>query len=94
MKTEGMETRVLIVEDDPTLLRVLLDSFLAQSFSVETAADGESALSLATRMTFDIIILDVMLPLVNGYEICRHLRAEGVKTPIIFLTAKGARSIF
>lgn len=86
------EPRIFIVEDDPTLLRVLSDTFAAKEFQVATAADGEKALQLATRRTFDIIILDVMLPLVNGYEICRHLRSENIETPIIFLTAKSEES--
>ena len=83
---------ILIVEDDPTLLRVLSDTFAAKNYRVTTAVDGESALNLGTTQPFDIIILDVMLPLVNGYEICRYLRAESIETPIIFLTAKSEES--
>lgn len=86
------EPRILIVEDDPTLLRVLSDTFSAKKFRVTTAADGERALHLAAAQSFDIIILDVMLPYVNGYEICRHLRSENIETPIIFLTAKSEES--
>jgi two-component system, OmpR family, alkaline phosphatase synthesis response regulator PhoP len=80
--------RILLVEDDPTLLRVLSDTFVAKGFSIARASDGEKAVALAMAESFDIIVLDVMLPLVNGYEICRYLRAEGNRTPIIFLTAK------
>ena len=60
------ETKILIVEDDPTLLRVLSDTFSAKEFQVATAADGEKALQLASSRSFDIIVLDVMLPYVNG----------------------------
>ena len=86
------ESKILIVEDDPTLLRVLTDSFEAKGCHISTAPEGETALQIATTRDFDIIILDVMLPLVNGYEICRHLRAEKNTTPIIFLTAKSEES--
>ena len=89
MKTE---CRILIVEDDPTLARVLADSFDAKGFQVASAADGDAGLKLAASESFDLIILDVMLPKVNGYEICRYLRAEKNTTPIIFLTAKGEES--
>lgn len=86
------QPRVLLVEDDPTLLRVLSDTFAARHFRVATAVDGETAIDIGLKQRFDIIVLDVMLPLVNGYEICRYLRAEGVETPIIFLTAKSEES--
>lgn len=86
------EPRILIVEDDPTLLRVLSDTFESKDYRVAQASDGEKALQLGTNERFDIIVLDVMLPLVNGYEICRHLRSEEIGTPIIFLTAKSEES--
>ena len=85
-------TRILIIEDDPTLLRVLRDSFEKQKVRIASASDGERGLQIAIDQEFDLIILDVMLPLVNGYEICRHLRSENDKTPIIFLTAKSEES--
>ncbi len=84
--------RVLIVEDDTTLLRVVSDNFASRSFEVDTAVDGEEAIEKATRFSADLIILDVMIPKVNGYEVCRYLRQEGIRTPIIFLTAKGEES--
>jgi DNA-binding response OmpR family regulator len=80
---------VLIVEDDPTLLRVLADNFGDANFTVHTAADGESGLHTARRIKPDLIILDIMLPEINGYEVCRLLRKDGLDTPIIMLTAKG-----
>ncbi|MCB1078619.1 MAG: response regulator transcription factor [Verrucomicrobiae bacterium] len=84
--------RVLIVEDDPSLLRGVSDNFAARGYHVETAADGERGLDKARKLRFDLMILDVMLPRINGYEICRYLRHEGMGLPIIFLTAKSDES--
>jgi len=83
---------VLIVEDDPTLLRGLKDNFTFRGYSVRTAADGEAGLEAAVNTRPDLIILDLMLPKVNGYEICRRIREEGLDTPIIMLTAKSEES--
>ena len=80
---------VLIVEDDPTMLRGLKDNFAFSGFNVKTANDGEKGLSAALDLKPDLIILDIMLPKVNGYEICRLIREEGLSMPIIMLTAKG-----
>lgn len=80
---------VLIVEDDPALLRGLRDNFAAAGYQVATAADGQQGLEAATRRPPDLLILDVMLPRLNGYEVCRSLRAAGCELPIIMLTAKG-----
>jgi len=84
--------RILIVEDDPVLLRVVSDNFAARGYHVETAVDGERGLDKARRLRLDLAILDVMLPRINGYEICRYLRQEGRPLPIIFVTAKGEES--
>jgi DNA-binding response OmpR family regulator len=81
--------RVLIVEDDKAILRGLVDSFKSEHFEVETSSDGEQGFSIARKHKCDIIILDVMLPGMNGFDICRQLRAEGAKTPILMLTGKG-----
>lgn len=83
---------VLIVEDDPTLLRVVSDNFVNRGYNVLGVEDGNRAIEVAMERSFDLIILDVMIPLANGYEVCRYLRQEGIKTPIIFLTAKGEES--
>lgn len=83
---------VLIVEDDPTLLRVISDNFVSRDYLVVGVEDGNRAIEVAIERNFDLIILDVMLPLANGYEVCRYLRQEKVETPIIFLTAKGEES--
>jgi DNA-binding response OmpR family regulator len=80
---------ILIVEDDAALLRGLKDNFEAQNYRVETARDGQSGLSVALARPPDLMLLDIMLPKMNGYEICRAIRARKLEMPIIMLTAKG-----
>ena len=86
-----MET-ILIVEDDATMLRGLKDNFEFKDYRVLTAADGENGLNLALNEKPDLIILDIMLPKINGYEVCRLIRKENLDMPIIMLTAKGEES--
>jgi DNA-binding response OmpR family regulator len=81
--------RILIVEDEPALMRGLKDAFEDAGFHVLCAADGQKGLELAVDARPDLVLLDIMLPKVNGYEICRAVRAEGLEMPIIMLTAKG-----
>jgi DNA-binding response OmpR family regulator len=80
---------VLIIEDDPTSLRVVKDNFVTHGFRVRTARNGEEGLEAALNGHPDLIILDIMLPKVNGFEICRAVRAEKLEMPILMLTAKG-----
>lgn len=84
--------KILIIEDDPIILRGLKDNFEFEGYSVETANEGESGLNAALHGKPDLIILDIMLPKVNGYEICRLIRKEKLDVPIIMLTAKGQES--
>ncbi len=84
--------KVLIIEDDATMLRGLSDNFKYEGYLVETAADGEQGLSKALDVKPDLVILDIMLPKINGYEICRLIRKEKLDMPIIMLTAKGEES--
>jgi DNA-binding response OmpR family regulator len=84
--------RVLIIEDDPASMRGLKDNFAFKGYDVATAVDGEAGLEQALRLRPDLVVLDIMLPKVNGYEICRLIRGEGLDTPIIMLTAKGQES--
>ena len=86
-----MET-ILVVEDDATMLRGLKDNFEFKGHRVLTAADGETGLNSALNNKPDLIILDIMLPKINGYEICRLIRKEKLDMPIIMLTAKGEES--
>ena len=83
---------ILIIEDDPAMLRGLKDNFTFKGYRVKTASDGESGLNEALNSKPDLILLDIMLPKINGYEICRLIRAEGLDVPIIMLTAKGQES--
>ena len=80
---------VLIIEDDPALLRGLRDNFESQAYRVQLARDGREGLSAALANPPDLLLLDIMLPKMNGYEICRAVRAQQLEMPIIMLTAKG-----
>jgi len=79
---------VLIIEDNPTMARALDDNFSAKGFRVKTALDGEKGMVEALKGDSNLIILDIMLPKVNGFEICSRLREKKFDTPIIMLTAK------
>jgi two-component system, OmpR family, alkaline phosphatase synthesis response regulator PhoP len=81
--------KILLVEDEDGLIITLTDRLVSEGFTVESARDGELGLSLALSKSFDLILLDVMLPKKNGFDICRDLRQQNIKTPIIMLTAKG-----
>jgi DNA-binding response OmpR family regulator len=80
--------RLLIVEDEKPLARVLKKGLEEQGFTVELAFDGEDGLFLARNYAFDAILLDVMLPKIDGLELLRTLRTKGVETPVLMLTAK------
>ncbi|MCO6511441.1 MAG: response regulator transcription factor [Aridibacter famidurans] len=80
--------RVLIVEDDEGVSSFVAKGLEEAAFAVDVAADGESALYQASINTYDVIILDVMIPLVDGFDVCRELRQEGAQTPILMLTAR------
>ena len=84
--------KILIVEDDATMRRCLKDNFEIQGYVACTAADGEAGYEAALVERPDLIVLDIMLPKINGYELCRLLRKEGLETPILMLTAKGQES--
>lgn len=80
--------RILIVEDDPTMLRGLKDNFEFAGYKVSTASTGEKGLDAALKLKPDLILLDLMLPGMNGYEICRAIREAELDMPILMLTAK------
>jgi DNA-binding response OmpR family regulator len=82
-------SRILVVEDDPTILRGLADNLAIESHEVLTAMDGERACSIVREHKPDLVILDLMLPRMSGYDVCRKLRGEGITTPIMILTARG-----
>jgi two-component system alkaline phosphatase synthesis response regulator PhoP len=81
--------RLLLVEDEPGLVLTLSDLLTAEAYEVETAGDGQTALDLASQDDFSLIILDVMLPIKNGFDVCRDLRQQGIRTPVLMLTARG-----
>jgi DNA-binding response OmpR family regulator len=83
---------VLIVEDDPAILRGLNDSLRLDRHDVLTATDGEAGYRLALEKKPDVMILDLMLPNMSGLEVCRKLRAERFRSPILMLTARGEES--
>lgn len=81
--------RLLLVEDEPGLVLTLTDRLMSEGYEVESAGDAVGGLALASTRKFDGIILDVMLPGGNGFDICKTLRQRGVSTPIMMLTARG-----
>jgi len=80
---------ILIVEDEESILMALEDDLTMEGYRVETAADGVTGLAKALQGAPDLVILDVMLPGMDGFDVCRRLRAEGRRVPIMMLTAKG-----
>ncbi|GAA2739331.1 MULTISPECIES: response regulator transcription factor [Kitasatospora] len=80
--------RVLVVEDERRLAAALQRGLRAEGFAVDLAHDGEEGFWLATEHDYDVIVLDIMLPGLNGYRVCARLRAAGDETPILMLTAK------
>jgi two-component system alkaline phosphatase synthesis response regulator PhoP len=81
-------TRILIVEDEPAIAAGLEEDLTFEGYRVDSVADGEAAVLTAREGTFDLILLDVMLPKKDGFQVCRELRRSGVSTPIILLTAR------
>ncbi|MPZ20345.1 MAG: response regulator [Luteitalea sp.] len=81
--------RILLIEDEPGLVLTLSDRLTREGYEVEAAHDGEEGFEKALAQSFDLIVLDVMLPRRNGFDVCRDLRQRGVETPIIMLTARG-----
>jgi DNA-binding response OmpR family regulator len=81
-------TRILLAEDDKSLAMSLEDDLKLEGYQVQVASDGEAASRLALAESFDLIVLDVMMPRKDGFEVCRELRRSGLRVPIIMLTAK------
>lgn len=87
-------TRILIVEDESDIAGLLAEDLRVEGHQVEIAGDGESALGRAREPGWDLILLDVMLPRKDGFEVCRELRRARIRTPIILLTAKAQEAVF
>lgn len=82
-------TKILVAEDEPHMRLGLKDNLEFESYDVTLAINGSEALAKATATAYDLILLDVMMPELSGFDVCKQLRKQGVDTPIIFLTAKG-----
>jgi two-component system alkaline phosphatase synthesis response regulator PhoP len=82
------QARILLVEDETNLRRTVTDLLKSDGYTVESSGDGLEAQKMALSQPFDLIILDVMLPSRNGFDVCRHLRKNGVNVPILMLTAR------
>ena len=81
--------KILIIEDEPDMARGLEDNLTFEGYEVHAEADGLAGLNYAVANPVDLILLDLMLPKMPGYEVCKNLRAKGNNTPVIMLTAKG-----
>jgi two-component system alkaline phosphatase synthesis response regulator PhoP len=84
-----MSPRILLVEDEAGLVLTLTDRLQSEGYTVEAAGDGEAGLECALSGSFDLIVLDVMLPKKSGFDVCRKLRQQDVDTPVLMLTARG-----
>ncbi|MBI2340746.1 MAG: response regulator transcription factor [Deltaproteobacteria bacterium] len=80
---------ILIIEDDESILTGLVDNLSMEGYRTRTARDGKAGLQMAEEGGADLIILDIMMPGMDGFQICRHLRGKGNRTPIIVLSARG-----
>ena len=87
--TDDVTKNVLLVEDERMLARTLSDLLRGQGYLVDACEDGAEALGIASEAPYDLILLDVMLPSMDGFDVCRGLRKLGVDTPILMLTARG-----
>lgn len=84
--------KLLIAEDDPDLNKILVKKLRADGFDVENCFNGEEAVDMIEFADYDIVIMDIMMPVMDGIEAVRLIRRQGISTPVIFLTAKDAVS--
>src|SRR6516162_1760432 len=84
-----MNETILVIEDDEVIRMTLGDRLKSEGYAVDFAADGDEGVRKATRTGFDLIILDIMLPRKNGFDVCRDIRMAGSVVPILMLTARG-----
>jgi len=80
---------ILIIEDEPAMQLGLKDNLEMEGYRVDLAADGESGLNKIKAGAYDLVLLDVMLPKISGFDVCKNARAAGIRTPIVLLTARG-----
>ena len=81
--------KVLLIEDEPSVAEIIKKGLTESGYSISVAPDGNMGLDLVLNNSFDIIILDIMLPGINGVQLCKNIRAEKILTPVLFLTALG-----
>ncbi len=81
--------RILLVEDEPSLVVTLVDRLTSEGYAVDSATTGDQGLARALAGSFDLVLLDVMLPGMDGFAVCRELRGRGVQVPVLMLTARG-----
>jgi DNA-binding response OmpR family regulator len=84
-----MKHKILVVDDEPNMSRGLRDNLEFEGYDVDVAGDGEAGLNAILGTRYDLVLLDVMMPRLSGFDVCRKVREAGVDVPIIFLTAKG-----
>ncbi len=84
-----MKAKILIAEDDANIRLGLVATLESEGYAVTAACDGAQALKLFPQEKFDLVVLDVMMPKASGYDVCRTLRAQGARVPVMLLTAKG-----
>jgi DNA-binding response OmpR family regulator len=82
-------TKILLVEDEPKMQQVVKDNLEMEGYEVDVAGDGKGGLQKLLDNSYSLVLLDVMLPLLSGFDVCKKAREKGVSTPVIFLTAKG-----
>jgi DNA-binding response OmpR family regulator len=82
-------TRILIVDDEPEIVRGLADNLRFEGYDALAASDGAEALAIAAREAPDLVLLDIMMPRLSGWDVCRELRRRGIEVPVIMLTARG-----
>lgn len=87
--TNESAARILIVEDEPSMQMGLADNLAFEGYSVDVAADGEQGLSLMSARPYSLVVLDVMMPKMSGFDVLRAMRSKGLRTPVIMLTARG-----
>lgn len=82
-------TKILVVEDEQKMQQVIKDNLELEGYKIDIASDGATGLKKILENTYSLVLLDVMLPQMSGYDVCRKVREKGILTPVIFLTAKG-----
>ncbi|MCU0441015.1 MAG: response regulator transcription factor [Bacteroidia bacterium] len=82
-------TKILLIEDEPKVLAFIKEGLEEDDYEVSTAVDGREGLSMATQFQYDVIVLDLMLPFISGIDVCKQVRALGIETPMLMLTALG-----